>query len=119
MGNAERIFSAAFGALLPGLGIFALFQDHLSFGWRPGGSCLLAAARLQLDLRCIPGESILVVAFGPTALMLKGPQPDYFLHTSAPELSLSGRSTSTTPGSFLRGDSSRLKPSAMIMARGG
>lgn len=42
MSNAERIFSAGFGAFLLGLGIFALFQEHLSFAWRLGGGFLLA-----------------------------------------------------------------------------
>jgi hypothetical protein len=42
MSNAERILSAVFGALLLIVGIFALFQDHLSSAWRLGGSFCLA-----------------------------------------------------------------------------
>lgn len=42
MSSSERIFSAVFGALLLGVGIFALGHDHLSPAWRLGGGLLLA-----------------------------------------------------------------------------
>lgn len=42
MSNVERMFSAVFGALLLGVGVFALFQDHLSLAWRLGGAFFLA-----------------------------------------------------------------------------
>ena len=42
MSTGERTFSAVFGALLLGIGIFAFWQDHLSPPWRIGGGLLLA-----------------------------------------------------------------------------
>lgn len=41
MTNGERLFSAVFGALLFGVGVFAFSQDHLSPAWRFGGGFLL------------------------------------------------------------------------------
>lgn len=41
MSRGERIFSAVFGALLLGVGIFALGQAHVSLAWRLGGGLLL------------------------------------------------------------------------------
>lgn len=41
MSNGERIFSVVFGVLLIGVGVFALYQDHLSFAWRLGAGFLL------------------------------------------------------------------------------
>lgn len=41
MSKGERVFSAVFGILLLGVGIFAFGQDHLSATWRFGGGFLL------------------------------------------------------------------------------
>ena len=41
MSRVERVFSAVLGALLLGVGIFALGQDHLSPAWRLGSGILL------------------------------------------------------------------------------
>jgi hypothetical protein len=65
MGNAERIFSAVFGALLLGLGIFGLFQDHLSFGWRLGGSFLLALLGSNSICAAYRGKASWLSRLGP------------------------------------------------------
>ena len=42
MENGERVFLLVFGAILIGVGVLGIFQDHLSWGWRIGGSLMVA-----------------------------------------------------------------------------
>ncbi len=63
--NAERIFSAVFGALLLGIGIFSLFQDHLSFAWRLGGGFLLALLGFNSLWAAYRGKASWLSRLGP------------------------------------------------------
>ena len=65
MSHSERIFSAVFGALLLGVGMFALFQDHLSFAWRLGSSFLLALLGSNSLLAAYRGKASWLSFLGP------------------------------------------------------
>lgn len=67
MRKGERIFSAVFGALLLGVGIFALAQGHLSPAWRLVGGLALAL---------LGGNSMFAAYTGnPSWLSRLGPLP--------------------------------------------
>jgi hypothetical protein len=65
MSKWERIYSAVFGALLLGVGIFALWQDHLSPAWRLGGGILVALLGANSLLGAYRGKASWLSRLGP------------------------------------------------------
>lgn len=65
MSGGERVFSAVFGALLTGIGVFALVQDHLSPVWRLCGGLGVVLLGLDSIVAAYRGKASWLSRIGP------------------------------------------------------